>query len=52
MLTAGSYTRISPQWGGAGADLVLGPNTSNAVSITTGDRKLKISLTYRLVDVS
>jgi hypothetical protein len=52
MLTAGSFTRISPQWGGAGADLVLGPNTSNAVNITAGDRKVKISLTYRLVDVS
>ena len=52
MLTAGSFTRISPQWGGAGADLVLGPNTSSAVNITAGDRKVKISLTYRLVDVS
>jgi len=52
MLTGASFTRISPQWGGAGADLVLGPNTSNAVDITAGDRKVKISLTYRLVDVS
>lgn len=52
MAITGSHTRISPQWGGAGSDLVLGPNTSGAVSITTGDRKFKISLTYRLVDVS
>ena len=52
MAITGSHTRISPQWGGAGSDLVLGPNTSGAVNITTGDRKFKISLTYRLVDVS
>lgn len=46
-----AYTRISPEWGGAGADLIFGPVT-NAVSITAGDRKVKISLNYRLVDVS
>lgn len=52
MLTGSSYTRISPQWGGAGSDLVLGPDTTSAVSITAGDRKVKISLAYRFVDVS
>jgi hypothetical protein len=46
-----SFTRISPEWGGAGADLVLQPSAS-PVSITAGDRKVKISLIYRLVDVS
>ncbi len=39
-------------WGNTGADLVLGPNSSNAVNITAGDRKVKISLNYRFVDVS
>jgi len=39
-------------WGNTGADLVLGPNSSNAVNITAGDRKVKMSLTYRFVDVS
>ena len=47
----GAYTRISPEWGGAGADLILGP-VATPVSITAGDRKFKISLNYRLVDVS
>ena len=47
----GSFTRINQEWGGTGADLVLQPFTT-PVSITTGDRKVKISLTYRLIDVS
>lgn len=37
-------------YGGLGADIVLGPSTTGPVTITQGDRTIKLSITYRLID--
>lgn len=37
-------------YGGLGADIVLGPSTTGPVTITQGDRTIKLSVTYRLID--
>jgi len=37
-------------YGGLGSDIVLGPSTTGPVTITQGDRTIKLSITYRLID--
>lgn len=49
-LDAGTGSSIS-QYGGVGADIILGPPSSGgAVDITQGDRDVVISVVYRIVD--
>jgi len=45
-----AQTNNLSSYGGLGTDIVLGPSTTGPVTITQGDRTIKLSITYRLID--
>jgi hypothetical protein len=45
-----AQTNNLSSYGGLGSDIVLGPSTTGPVTITQGDRTIKLSITYRLID--
>lgn len=49
--TVSSFTFLSV-FGNLGADVALKPSSSMPVDITQGDRTIKLSITYRLTDLS
>lgn len=48
----GAQVNALSTYGGLGADIVLGPSTTGPVTISQGDRTIRLSIVYRLINFS